>query len=126
MKGKVLIADDDTKLTRVLKCALEAHGLEVKCAPDGARALILAHEFSPDVILLDIAMPILDGMAALSALKQEEKTRDIPVVIITGRAGNSTVVRGHALGADFFLEKPFGVEEVLSILSRLLPVGGSV
>lgn len=122
MRGRILIADDDTSLTQVLKAALEVVGYEVMCVADGARALILAHEYSPDVILLDVAMPILDGMAALAALKKDPRTEGIPVVVITGRAINSVVARGHALGAAFVLEKPFTPDDVLAILGRLLPV----
>lgn len=104
----------------MLRVVLASEGHEVILAGDGAHALIAAHEQAPDVILLDLMMPIVDGMSALRLLKTEERTADIPVVIITGRSEAQAVRLGYDLGADMFLTKPFEPREVLDLVERVL------
>jgi DNA-binding response OmpR family regulator len=118
--ARVLVADDDINVQRTLKAVLAAAGHEVLLAGDGARTLIAAHEHVPDVILLDLIMPIVDGMSVLRLLKTEERTAEIPVVIITGRSEAQTVRLGYDLGADMFLLKPFEPREVLELVDRVL------
>jgi DNA-binding response OmpR family regulator len=118
--ARVLVADDDPSVQRTLKAVLATEGHEVFLAEDGAHALIAAHEHVPDVILLDLIMPIVDGMSALRLLKTEERTANIPVIIITGRSEAQAVRLGYDLGADMFLTKPFEPREVLDLVERVL------
>ncbi len=118
--AKVLVADDDPSIVRVLRAILVSSGHEVLAEEDGARALISAHEHLPDVILLDLIMPIVDGLTALRLLKADDRTSEIPIVIITGRSEAQTVRRGYDLGADVFLTKPFEPSEVLEVIHRVL------
>jgi DNA-binding response OmpR family regulator len=121
--ARVLVADDDPSVRKALRVALSVAGHEVVLAEDGARALIAAHEHVPDVILLDLVMPIVDGMTALRLLKTEERTAEIPVVIITGRSEAQAVRLGYDLGADMLLLKPFEPREVLDLIQRVLDGG---
>lgn len=118
--ARVLVADDDRAIQRTLKTVLTQDGHTVLLADDGARALISAYEDAPDLILLDLMMPIVDGLSALRLLKTEERTSAIPVVIITGRSEAQTVRLGYDLGADMFLSKPFEPQEVLDLVKRVL------
>ncbi len=124
--AKVLVADDDPSIARVLRAILVSSGHEVLTEEDGARALISAHEHLPDVILLDLIMPIVDGLTALRLLKADDRTAEIPIVIITGRSEAQTVRRGYDLGADVFLTKPFEPSEVLEVIDRVLHGGYDV
>jgi DNA-binding response OmpR family regulator len=121
--ARVLAADDDRNICRLLETILEGAGHEVICQPDGARTLIAAHEKKPDVVLLDLVMPIMDGLTALRLLKSHAETCDIPIIIITGKDEAANVRSGYDLGADLLLGKPFDPEDVLECVDRLLPEG---
>lgn len=120
--ARILIADDDPLVTRVLSTILESAGHEVIAEVDGARALIAAHEKLPDAILLDIVMPIMDGLTALRLLKTHVRTCEIPVVIITGHDEVANVAGGYDLGADLLLGKPFDPDDVLTTIDRVIGV----
>jgi len=115
----VLIVDDEPNIRRMVGALLGAEGYEVRDAQDGATGLQRAIENEPDVLLLDLMMPgELDGMATLARLR--EKLPDVPVVMMSGRAGLSDAVRATKLGAFNFLEKPLSPEGVLLALSSAL------
>ena len=105
-KNAILIVDDETSniagLTRILRPEYT-----VCAAKNGAAALEAAEKFLPDVILLDIIMPEMDGYAVIAALKRSEKTRHIPVIFITGLKGVEDEEKGLALGAADYIPKPF-------------------
>jgi len=121
--ARILIADDDPLVTRVLCTILQNAGHEVMTEVDGARALIAAHEKLPDVILLDIVMPIMDGLTALRLLKTHVRTCEIPVVIITGHDEVANVAGGYDFGADLLLGKPFEPEDVVTTIDRVIGGG---
>jgi len=105
---KILIADDNEAVRQLLCVAL--HGHEVVVAEDGAEAIALAECRLPDIILMDVMMPEVDGFIALEALKAHENTADIPVVLMSaGCVRRYDVRRGLALGAIDYLKKPFGI-----------------
>src|SRR4051812_25541844 len=115
----VLIVDDEPNIRRMVGALLGAEGYEVRDAHDGATALQRALENEPDVLLLDLMMPgEMDGLATLARLR--EKLPDVPVVMMSGRAGLSDAVRATKLGAFNFLEKPLSPEGVLLALSSAL------
>ena len=118
--ARILVVDDEPGIVHLLRTILVSAGHEVLAEPDGARALITAHEALPDLIFLDIAMPIVDGMTALRLLRGDPRTAAIPVAIVTGHDTNRTVRDGYDLGAEVVLGKPFDPDDVVHVVHRLL------
>jgi len=110
--GRILIAEDAPDLRALLRLQLEGHGYDVFEAEHGERALELLDEADPDVVLLDIDMPVLDGFDVLARLKADRATANIPVVFITGRATAEDAAKGLDLGAHDYLRKPFDAPEL--------------
>ena len=111
---KILLVDDVPVNLAVLTSAIEPDGYEILAAPNGAAALKVAAKAKPDLILLDIMMPEMDGLETCRRLKQNEATRDIPVIFITARTEMESVVEGFRAGGVDYVVKPFQTEEVLS------------
>jgi diguanylate cyclase (GGDEF)-like protein len=109
---RVLVADDSMVVRALLRTQLLERGYTVKEAADGEQALDGARDFLPDVILLDIDMPRLNGFEVLGHLKEDESLREVPVVFITGRTTADDVVKGLDLGAHDYLRKPFEAAEL--------------
>lgn len=114
MSEKILLVDDVPANLAVLTAALEPEGYEILAAPNGATALKVAARAKPDLILLDIMMPEMDGLETCRRLKQDAATRGIPVIFITARAEMECVVEGFRVGGVDYVTKPFQTEEVLS------------
>jgi len=102
----ILAVDDVAENLEIVRMRLEALGYEVQTAADGEEAIAKARELSPDLILLDIMMPKLDGIAALKILKQDQALRFVPVVLLTAKADRSDVIAGLEAGGDDYLTKP--------------------
>lgn len=117
--GTVLAVDDEPRNIELLTHILEAQGYHVIAAEDGEAALALAHSASPDVILLDVLMPHLDGFETCRRLKADPATLYIPVVLITALRGLRERVRGTEAGADEFISKPFDSLELLTRVKAL-------
>jgi DNA-binding NtrC family response regulator len=111
---KILLVDDVPANLAVLTAALEPEGYEIFAAPNGATALKVAAKARPDLILLDIMMPELDGFETCRRLKENDATRDIPVIFITARNEMESVVAGFRAGGLDYVVKPFQADEVLS------------
>ncbi len=116
-KPRVLLVDDDETLVRLLSFALEQEGFEVAVARNGAEAVSETGETQPDLVILDIMMPVMDGWEACARIRE---LSDAPVVILSAKPTESDVVRGLELGADDYVKKPFGVQELLARLQALL------
>jgi signal transduction histidine kinase len=111
---RVLVVDDHDDNLILLKMVLEARGLSCLTATDGLKGLTIAQAERPDLILLDLEMPIMDGFTMLEALKADSRTRGIPVIILTATyLQPNSVERGLDLGADEYLTKPINTEELL-------------
>ncbi len=117
-RPRVLVADDDGSLRRMLARTLEAEGFEVALAVDGGDALAQAERAAPDVIVLDVAMPGVDGLAACRRLRA--KGLGTPILMLTARDAVSDRVAGLEAGADDYLVKPFAVAELVARLGALL------
>ncbi|MCL2741923.1 MAG: response regulator [Oscillospiraceae bacterium] len=115
-RGTILIIDDEKTNILYLNRILSAD-YEILSAKDGAKGIELANEYRPDLILLDIVMPEMDGYETLSELKGGEATKAIPVIFITGLTGDENETKGLALGADDYISKPFN-EEVVRLRVR--------
>ncbi len=110
--GKILIVDDERSIVEILKYNLEKNGLDTLCAYDGAEGLRLAREADPDVILLDVMLPELDGFQVCRALRSERN--NVPIIMITAREEETDKVFGLELGADDYITKPFSMREVVA------------
>lgn len=106
---KVLIAEDEMDIRQLLKVYLEARGHEVHCAHDGIEALELFAGVSPDLVLLDVRMPRMDGWNALKAIRAQS---NVPVFMVTAMESADDAVKGLSLGADDYLRKPFDLGEL--------------
>jgi CheY-like chemotaxis protein len=115
----VVVADDDDVLRSLLVLNLEAEGLRVHEAENGAKALQFALMHQPDLIVLDVMMPVHDGLKVLRALKEEPTTASIPVIVLSARAAADEIEEGWAAGADFYLTKPFRMEQLLGLVDEL-------
>jgi CheY-like chemotaxis protein len=118
--AKILLADDHPDIVRLLALALKAGNHTILAAYDGATALRMVQEQHPDVVVLDIAMPELDGIRVLNRIKTDPDLRDTVVVMLTVRDQPEDVTLGLDVGADFYLSKPFKPTEVASLVQRIL------
>lgn len=119
MVRRVLVADDDPNLRALLVMNLQMEGLEVHAFDNGEDVVRRAGDIQPDLMVLDIMMPQRDGLSALQALKQDPRTRHIPVVLLTAKATDAEVWEGWEAGADFYITKPFDVDELLHFIQYL-------
>lgn len=115
-KGRVLVVDDDKEICSLLKDFLSGKGFEVWCADNGKEALDSLARGVPDAVLLDIMMPVMDGLSALAQIKNRDV--DIPVIMLTGYGDVKSAVRAMKLGAYDFLSKPLEIEDLLFVLNR--------
>lgn len=118
--AKLLIIEDDVTMLELLRVHLKAAGHAVRAASDAADGIRYILAETPDLILSDIAMPYLDGMELLHALRSETTTMRIPVIFLTGRDDDDTLVKARQLGVDDFLTKPIQVEDLLSAIDKAL------
>jgi two-component system response regulator VicR len=109
---RILIIEDDPSITRLVQDNLEYEGFEVRSIADGSRAIQAIRSFLPDLILLDLMLPGLDGFEICSAVSQSALR--IPVIILSARSQNADKVRGLQLGADDYVTKPFTLDELLA------------
>jgi two-component system alkaline phosphatase synthesis response regulator PhoP len=119
MAGKILIADDEPHLLKIVADRLKANNFEIVTAEDGGEALKKAAE-KPDVILLDIMMPVFDGYETLKRLRTEEATKNIPVIMLTARGDPAAVEKCQELGAADYVVKPINpavlIEKIRGVL----------
>lgn len=123
MNKKILVAEDEPDIRGLIRFSLEFIGLRVVEAANGQEALDLATTEQPDLIMLDVRMPKLNGYEACQQLKEQESTRDIPVVFLSARGQETEIKYGLELGAVEYILKPFAPDQlqkrVLSLLERL-------
>jgi len=110
----ILVADDEPVNLALIKRRLEWEEYRVETAEDGGQAVEAARRVLPDLIILDVMMPVLDGLQACRLLKEDPATRDIPVIFLSALDDTDTKVSGLALGANDYVSKPFRVEELLA------------
>ncbi|HEU4895451.1 MAG TPA: response regulator, partial [Acidimicrobiia bacterium] len=120
MTERVLVADDDPDILTVVKVNLELDGFELDTAVDGEDALQKATANPPDVIILDIMMPRMDGLTALHRLRSQAATASIPIILLTARGLPEDRVRGLELGADDYITKPFDITELAARIRAVL------
>jgi len=119
-KKKILIVDDDPLIQKILREPLERTGYHVRVASHGLEALQVVKDQRPDLIILDILMPMLDGFKTARLLKFDKRFKDIPIIVLTSRATEGERKMGETVGADEFLYKPFRLPQVLDVVRRYL------
>lgn len=117
---RILAVDDDDDVLSVVKMSLEQADFEVVTAKNGCEALSCVADDPPDVILMDVAMPQMDGFTALQALKENPATAHIPVVLLTAMDADSNIAKGYKLGTDLYLRKPFLPAQLISYVRFVL------
>ncbi len=117
---KVLIADDDIHLLNIARLNFERAGFSVATVANGEEVLKYVQRETPDLIVLDIVMPLMDGMETLKALKSNAATKKIPVIMLTIKAEDKDIFQGWKEGAEAYLTKPFDPAEVIIMAQGIL------
>ncbi len=120
MVKKILFIEDEPDLVMLMEVRLVSRGYQMLSAFDGEKGLKMAQEEGPDLILLDVIMPKMDGLTLCRRLKDDLKTRPIPIIIVSASGGKDLPGRCLAAGADDFIIKPFEAEELLAKIKILL------
>jgi len=121
---KVLIAEDSATVRRLVAARLIADGYEVLEASDGEEAVKLAREGTPDLLVLDKVMPKLDGFEVIRALREDPRTSELPIVMLTERTNEEDVLGGLDLGIEDYMPKPFSPHELSARVRRALRRSG--
>lgn len=117
---KILVADDEEDIRLIIRFALEDKGYKVITAADGAEAVAIADKEKIDLIILDAAMPKMDGYEACRKLKKDAKTKDIPVIFLTAIDLQKDKLKSQRLGAVKFIAKPFEIETLIEEIASIL------
>jgi len=120
MAKKIVLAEDEPQIARLVEFKLKKEGYEVTWKPNGEEALEAIRKEKPDLILLDIMMPVMDGYEVLRRIREDENLKSIPVVMLTARAQEKDVVKGIDSGAEDYITKPFHPAELLARVKRIL------
>jgi len=118
--AKVLVVDDEPDLTDIIQTFLEGAGYHVTSENSSVKAIEKAKVLKPDLVLLDITMPVMDGYQVCQELKKNSATADIPVVFLTGKDPGEDNKRSFKSGADLYIKKPFSCESLLEIVRIVL------
>ncbi len=121
MAKKVLLAEDERNVILGVRTCLDAVGYDIEIVEDGDEALNSVRKEHPDLILLDLLMPKVDGFEVLKQLKGNEKTSHIPIIVLTAKAEEESRQRAIDLGADSYMTKPFKPQELWDLLKHYLP-----
>ena len=116
----VLVVEDDAELREILQAEFELEGLTALTATNGSEAVTAAREFKPDLILMDLMMPVMDGIEATKIVKDNEETKHIPIVMLTAAGNRENIVAGLEAGAIDYITKPFFMPELKARLRSVL------
>ncbi len=120
MAKKIVLAEDEPQIARLVEFKLKKEGYQVICKGNGEEALAAIKTEEPDLILLDVMMPVMNGYEVLRRVKEDENLKNIPVVMLTARAQERDVVKGIDTGADDYITKPFHPAELLARVKKIL------
>ena len=118
----VLVVDDDPPMVDLIEDALVREGFSVTSARNGAECLRKVDAEQPDLVILDVMMPVMDGFKALRALRERPETRDLPVIILTVRKEPGDVLAGWMGGANLYVNKPCKISELVAAVKQMLGV----
>ena len=117
MSKKALVVEDDVNIAELLMLYLEKDGFEVSIAHDGGRGIEMFNETAPDLVLLDVMMPVMDGMQVCREIR---KTSSVPIIMLTAKGAVGDKVAGLDIGADDYVTKPFEVKELLARIHAVM------
>ena len=117
MQKKILVVEDDANIADLIRIYLEKDGYEVKIAGDGGSGIQMFREYEPDLVLLDVMLPVMDGWQVCSMIRKTDKT---PIIMLTAKEETDDKVHGLELGADDYITKPFEVKELLARIRAVL------
>ncbi len=120
MPKTILIVDDEKDMLNILETRLKTYGFNVLTALNGEEGFRKAKEGKPDLVLLDILMPNVDGVTMAANLRKDENTKKIPIVFLTSLVYKEEVKQKHKIGGETFLAKPFEIEEMMSVIQEKL------
>lgn len=118
--SRILIVEDDITFSSVLKLALKGKGYEVEVAINGIEALEKADKFHPDIIILDVNLPILSGFDVAMRLREKNEFKDTPIIMLTALTQEANIKRGYSVGVDDYLTKPFNIEHLFLKIEKYL------
>jgi two-component system alkaline phosphatase synthesis response regulator PhoP len=119
-KGKILVVDDENYILHILDFSLGAEGYEVITAEDGEEAVRKCREEKPDLVVLDVMMPKMDGFEACRAIKRNAETADVPVILLSAKSRDIDQKQGYEAGADDYITKPFSPGRLVDRVHGLL------
>jgi two-component system phosphate regulon response regulator PhoB len=123
-QARILIVEDDPDISEMISYNLKKEGYEVMLAPDGEKAVTMSLSSRPDLMVLDIMLPAMDGLEVLKAIKQDGKTSGIPVIMLTAKGQETDKVVGLELGADDYMTKPFSPKELVARIRAVMRRSG--
>ncbi|KXK14230.1 MAG: response regulator [Fimbriimonadaceae bacterium] len=119
MPSKILVCDDERNIVRLIQVNLERHGYQVVTAFDGKEGLEKIKSEKPNMVVLDVMMPYMDGFEVLKAIRRDPETENLPVIMLTAKAQDKDVFEGYHFGADMYLTKPFNPAELIAFVKRI-------
>jgi len=119
-KRTIMVVDDNPDVVELLCKILEVNGFNVRCAYSGKDLFAGLEEQKPDLIILDIMMPQMDGLEVLTRLKEDSGTATMPVILLTAKVQYDEVLRGYKMGADYYIAKPYTTPQLLKGINSLL------
>lgn len=120
---KVLIVDDEPNIVTALEFLLRRSGYDVRLATNGAEALQQVDAYRPDVVLLDVMMPVRSGYEVCQRMRERPELADIKIVMLSAKGSEAEVNKGLSLGADLYITKPFSTQELVATINRLFEPG---
>ena len=123
MSKKILVADDEPNIVAALEFLLRRNGYEVHIARDGDEALKLVEDCQPDLVLLDVMMPVKSGYEVSTRIRERADWRHIKIIMLSAKGRDAEVNKGLAIGADLYITKPFSTQELVAKINGLLGVG---
>ncbi len=124
LRQRVLVVDDDEHIQKSLSQYLEMEDFDVDVASSGPQALEQARRQTPDLVLLDIMMPEMDGFEVVERLRQQPSTQHVPIILLTARGQDTDVIKGYHMGVSSYLTKPFNLDELVDTIREVLDADG--
>jgi DNA-binding response OmpR family regulator len=125
MSKKILIADDEPNIVTALEFLLQRNGYEVHVARNGEEALRLVEDCNPDLVLLDVMMPVRSGYEVCARMRERADWRHIKIIMLSAKGRDAEVNKGLSIGADHYITKPFSTQELVAKINGLLGVGAA-
>ena len=123
MSKKILIADDEPNIVAALEFLLQRNGYEVHIARNGEEALKLVEDCHPDLVLLDVMMPVRSGYEVCTRIRERADWRHIKIIMLSAKGRDAEINKGLSIGADHYITKPFSTQELVAKINGLLEIG---